>query len=120
MNKLTAAEIPTLSEMEQKSINQLKKRLSDVFHVRSLILFGSKARGDYQKWSDVDILVLVEEENNWRNREKLSDITFDVNMENDTQLTCVLENMKDWEAESEGIWLPLKDNITREGIAIEI
>jgi predicted nucleotidyltransferase len=102
MNTLAANKIPTLTDREQKSISKLKEQLSQTFHLRSLILFGSKARGDYEEWSDVDVLVLVDEEKNWNNREKLSDITFDVNLEYDTQLTCILENAKNWEAEGGG------------------
>jgi predicted nucleotidyltransferase len=88
--------------------------------LRQLVLFGSKARGDYSEWSDVNILALIEEEKKWDNREKLSDITFEINMEYDTQLTCILENENDWLLEADSIWLPLKDNIVQEGIALEI
>lgn len=118
MNKLSADEIPTLTVTEQKSIYKLKERLSEIFHLRSLILFGSKARGDYEESSDVDVLVLVDDDKDWSSREKLSDITFEINLEYDTQFTCILENSKNWE--EEGIWLPLKDNIVREGIVIEV
>lgn len=120
MNKIPASEIDTLTETERKSLKKLKERLSETFRLRQLILFGSKARGDYGKWSDIDVLVLVEDEKNWNNRELLSDITYDINLEFDTQLTCILENANKWEAEDEEIWLPLKDNIVEEGIAIEI
>ncbi|TBL70111.1 nucleotidyltransferase family protein [Paenibacillus thalictri] len=120
MNKLTAEQISTLTDVEQKSIHKLKERVSEIFHLQSLILFGSKARGDFEDSSDVDVLVLVEEEKDWHNQEKLSDITFEINMKYDTQLTCILENCRNWETEDEGIWLPLKDNISREGIVIEI
>lgn len=119
MKKLPASEITNLTEAEKKSIAKLKERLSEIFRLRHLILFGSKARGDDRDWSDVDVLVLVEEDKSWSNREKLSDITFDINMEFDTQLTCILENANNWDNEGE-LWLPLKDNIVREGIAIEI
>ncbi|SDC23126.1 hypothetical protein SAMN02799630_00862 [Paenibacillus sp. UNCCL117] len=67
----------------------------------------------------MDVLVLVDDEKNWNNREKLSDITFDINLEYDTQLTCLLGNSKKRESEDGNIWLPLKDNIIQEGIASE-
>ncbi|TVY11853.1 nucleotidyltransferase domain-containing protein [Paenibacillus cremeus] len=118
MNTLSPSKIPTLTDMEKKSISKLKERIAVLFKLKSMILFGSKARGDYEEWSDVDLLILVDEEKNWSNREKLSDITLDINMEFDTQLTCILENATNWEMES--VWLPLKDNIIQEGIAIEI
>ena len=120
MIKFSANEINHLTEVERKAISKLRERISDTFHLRQLLLFGSKARGDFSEWSDVNILALIEEEKNWDNREKLSDIIFEINMEYDTQLTCILENENDWLLEADSIWLPLKDNIVQEGIALEI
>ncbi len=120
MRRKTLFEIQNLTKTEQLSIKKLNECLIKFFHLHGLILFGSKARGDHQEWSDVDLLVLVEEEKNWNNREKSSDITLDINMEFDTQLNCFLEHVGHWEKEEEPIWLPLKDNIDQEGIAIEI
>ncbi len=93
-------------------------RLSEQFRLRQTILFGSKSRGDFNQWSDVDLFVIVNEEKNWVNREKLADITFDVNLQYDTQLSCILENMQVWENHSEQQWHPLRDVIVREGIQL--
>lgn len=43
----------------------IKKRIKDSFgeKVDKIILFGSYARGDYDKESDIDILVIVDDEN---------------------------------------------------------
>ena len=40
--------------------------------VERIILFGSRARGDYREDSDWDILVVVKEEIDWRARRRLS------------------------------------------------
>lgn len=120
VKKISTSGITTLTEIEKKSLFKLKERLSEVFRLRELILFGSKARGDHEECSDIDLLVLVEDEKNRNNRELLSDITLDINLEFDTQFTCILENANQWEAEDKGIWLPLKDNIEEEGLSIEI
>lgn len=120
MIKFSANEINNLTETERKAIDKLRARISESFRLGQLVLFGSKARGDFGEGSDIDILVLIEEEKNWDNREKLSDMTFEINLEYDTQLTCILENADDWYSEADTIWLPLKDNIDQEGIALEI
>jgi predicted nucleotidyltransferase len=118
MIKFSTNEMNNLTETERKAIDKLRTRISDTFRLRQLVMFGSKARGDFSEWSDVNILALIEEEKNWDNREKLSDITLEINMEYDTQLTCILENADDWTSEADSIWLPLKDNIVQEGIAL--
>jgi hypothetical protein len=41
-----------------------------------------------------------------------------IQMEYDTQLSCILENENDWTSEADSIWLSLKDNIVKEGIPL--
>jgi len=42
-------------------LQELKKRLKDIYgdRLRSVVLFGSSARGDFTKESDVDVLVVL-------------------------------------------------------------
>jgi len=114
------SEISSLTNNEKNALIHLQQRLALDFQLRELIIFGSKARGDFNEWSDLDVLVLAEDEKNWRNRELLSDIVYEINLQFDTHLTCILENINHWRSEDESIWLPLKDNIEEEGIVIEI
>lgn len=120
MYKTKPSNLSTLTEQEKDALIELNKQLSQAFIVRELIIFGSKARGDFSEWSDLDVLVLVEDEKNWHNHEVLSDIVYDINLHFDTQLACTLENIHHWNSEDETVWLPLKDNIVEEGVAIEI
>lgn len=119
MNKLKEAEITSLTFEERLAISKLKERLKQEFHVVKLILFGSKARGDHTKDSDVDLMVLVEEPKTFETRAKLSDLQFEVIMEQDAPLMAMLENYNNW-IEEVGVSLPLKDNIESEGVEIEI
>ena len=48
-----------LKDNEIKAIAELKKRVLQLYPDAEIILFGSKARGDYNKDSDVDILILL-------------------------------------------------------------
>ncbi|HEY0828480.1 MAG TPA: nucleotidyltransferase domain-containing protein [Bacilli bacterium] len=119
MNKLKESEITSLTNEERAAIAKLKERLKQEFHLVKLILFGSKARGDHTKDSDVDLMVLVEEPKSLETRMKLSDLQFEVIMEQDAPLMTMLENYDNWMKEV-GISLPLKDNIESEGVEIEI
>ncbi|MEK3883101.1 nucleotidyltransferase domain-containing protein [Paenibacillus sp. PL2-23] len=120
MRKDAPSEINSLTLQEKQALIHLQHRLALVFQLSELIIFGSKARGDYDEWSDLDILVLVEDEKNWHNRELLSDMVYEIYLQYDTQLTCILENAAEWRSEKDCIWLPLKDNIVEEGIVIAI
>ena len=59
------------SEMESK-LDKLVQAISSVKGVVAIILFGSRARGDYDKYSDYDILVVFrDDEVMWKNRRRL-------------------------------------------------
>ena len=53
-----------LKTNEKTALLELKKRLLERFHDMEIIIFGSKARGGYDKESDIDLLILVDAEVN--------------------------------------------------------
>ena len=74
-------------------------------------MFGSSARGDYVKSSDIDILIKLPKVNR-EIEEELFDIAYDLELEYDCLIDVIVipENMKNY--------IPLYQNIEREGIAI--
>lgn len=56
----------------KSDLDNLVKAIADVEGVVAIILFGSRARGDYDEYSDYDLLVIFEDEEvMWRNRRRL-------------------------------------------------
>jgi predicted nucleotidyltransferase len=53
--------LPSLGENEQKALLELKERLERLLgdSLVRMVLFGSKARGDYDDESDIDIAIIV-------------------------------------------------------------
>lgn len=47
-------------------IKTFKKRLQRDFKLGRFILFGSFARGDYKRWSDIDLLIVSKDFKNFR------------------------------------------------------
>lgn len=41
-----------------KKIISFKKRINKDIHISKMLLFGSLARGNYRRWSDIDLLVV--------------------------------------------------------------
>lgn len=119
MRRMKLSEISSLSFPEKMAISKLKDKMNSEFHVEKLILFGSKARGDYTETSDVDLIVLVKEPKTPEIRQKLSELQFEVIMEQDAPIITLLENYDNWISET-GVSLPLKDSIESEGVEIEI
>jgi len=56
----------------ESNLSNLVEAIACVEGVVAIILFGSRARGDYDEYSDYDLLVVFQNENiMWKNRRKL-------------------------------------------------
>ncbi|KJS14904.1 MAG: DNA polymerase III subunit beta [Peptococcaceae bacterium BRH_c4b] len=67
-----------LTREEKKAIDKILQHISNVCHDQlvSVILYGSKARGDFTTESDIDLLVLVRNRQNV-SRDKIYDFLLD-------------------------------------------
>ena len=63
-------------------------------HVRSIILYGSYARGDFNKDSDIDIMILVDisDLDLKAYSQKLSYMTYDFNLDNDLDIKPIAKS----------------------------
>jgi predicted nucleotidyltransferase len=80
------------------------------------ILFGSKSRGDSQPESDIDILLVVDEED-WRFSHAISDIAADVSLEYNLLIEPRVVGQERWQRLA-GEHFNLYENVTREGMLI--
>ncbi|MDH5806808.1 MAG: nucleotidyltransferase domain-containing protein [Candidatus Methanomethylicaceae archaeon] len=46
-------------QLKNEELLKVVKKILEKFHVDVIILFGSRARGDYKPWSDYDILIIA-------------------------------------------------------------
>ena len=79
-------------------------------------LFGSKARGDFRKESDIDILLILKKKS-WDLIDKIYDVVIDVEIEHNSQISLKIY--------SEAEFNRIKDyetffykNITKEGVSL--
>ena len=79
------------------------KRIAEEYGVNKVILFGSRARGDYQRASDIDLAV---------EGGKITDFILDVK---DTTSTLLNFDIVDLEKTAPGKFL---DSIKREGVVL--
>ena len=87
-------------------------------HLKKVILYGSYARGDYKKNSDVDIMILVDlsetEIKKFENR--VYDVAFEIEMDTGVDISPVIKNKNQFE-----YWvdtLPYYKNVREEGVTI--
>jgi predicted nucleotidyltransferase len=115
---LNERSISHLTTNEQQAIQSFVLRLHERFsdQVLQVTLFGSKARGDSDRWSDIDILITVREES-WSLREEISTLAADVSLEHDVLIGPRVIGLERWESmKHDGF--SLYRNISAEGIPL--
>ena len=109
-----------LALAEQRAIESFLARLWAQYPERifQAILFGSKARGDSQPESDIDIL-LIADEDGWRFQHAISDVASDVSLEYDVLIGPRVISQARW-AEMARQRSSLCENVEREGIPLPL
>lgn len=107
-----------LTENERKAIQLFKQQLFEEFpdKVAELKLFGSKARGESSKFSDVDIWVVLND-GNWRLRDPIHEIATDVFMKTSVDLSLHIFTTENIQRMRE-TGSPLLMNVREEGVVI--
>lgn len=85
-----------LSDKEEKSVLEAARILKSDLPISRVILFGSKARGAGDIYSDIDLLVLTLCPVTTNLRESISERLADINLENDVALTSIVVSEQDW------------------------
>ena len=78
----------SLSEKEEQIIKKFKQELVERFpdEVVTVLVYGSKARGDYHDESDIDVLVIAKE-SDWQFADKVREIGYALDEEIDYRLS---------------------------------
>jgi predicted nucleotidyltransferase len=80
----------------------------------TVILYGSYARGDQNKNSDIDLLILVDHDKLTRNKAKnIKYPLYDIEFETGTIISPIILTRKDWENKHR--ITPFYENVTNEG-----
>ncbi len=107
-----------LRENEQKALIEYETRLHQRYDglIVSIILFGSKARGDAREESDVDLLVVVDSDD-WRLHKELRRLAARVSLQYDLILSTRIMSRAHFDELRKRRTL-LFQNIERDGIKL--
>ncbi len=82
-----------MDQETESLIGRVKAHLKKIYGdgIKKVILYGSCARGEATKDSDIDVLVLVDESlNPFEVRESLSDLLFDILLEEGEHVSVIV------------------------------
>ena len=104
----------------QNIINKFLEEMTAILgdRIKKVILYGSYARGDYKKDSDIDIMILTDltDDEIVKYRELIWYSTYDLELDNDVTISAVLKNIDKFD-----YWLnalPFYTNVNKEGIVL--
>lgn len=107
-----------LTPQEQRALQKFVAHLQQSIptQVKSVALFGSKARGDSQRDSDTDVLIILNQENRELRRSILKQAAR-ISLEYDVLLSPRVIGEERWEQMSS---FSLYRNVVRDAIALDI
>ncbi len=125
-----------LSPMEKKALSELKEKIKEKYQDAEIILYGSKARGDYNEYSDIDLMIIIKDNHrinksiSFEELEKLYflpvdrkvkneilDILTDIQVKYCVSIDFQVKNKSYVETNLAGV-VPLYRNIRKEGIEL--
>jgi predicted nucleotidyltransferase len=107
-----------LSDKERKAVREFIRTVRMAYgeKIQRAALFGSKVRGDFTKYSDVDILLIVNDDN-WKFRQPISVMLSDIALKYDVDLDVRVISEARWEYMA-NIQAGLYQNISRDAVPI--
>lgn len=106
------------SEMDKK-LEEIPKIVKEVIHqideAAEVILFGSRARGDFDADSDWDFLILIDEEVTSEKEELIRDALYDIELASGEVITSIIEEKSEWDKYEETL---IYKNIEEQGILV--
>ena len=109
--------MPENVDNEIKNFIKAVQKLLDK-RLKKVILYGSYARGDFNKNSDIDIMILTdlsfEEIEDYR--DKISDIAYDIELDTGVILSPIIKNIDIYNNRVK--FVPFYKNVQKEGVVL--
>ena len=108
--------IKGLSKQEETALLAVKKEIANRYPLRWMKLFGSKARGDADAESDLDVAIAVEDMD-WEIEKSIYEICFYAGLEHDALISPVIYSWHELSQERTRS-TPFFKHLEQEGIPI--
>ncbi|MBW2115627.1 MAG: nucleotidyltransferase domain-containing protein [Deltaproteobacteria bacterium] len=104
-----------MDNREKHAVIEASKMLRERFPVKKVVLFGSKARGDDDEESDIDLLVLTSRPVSWDERKAINNALYEIQLRYDVIISTLITTATEW---NEGTFsvLPIHEEILDQGV----
>lgn len=106
-----------MNDVEKSVLERFKTLLRERLHVFEIILFGSRARGDADMFSDMDLVVILDGEADDRSRDVVSDCAWEAGFESGIVVAPIVFSRAEWETDASRYSL-LGKAVAQEGLAV--
>ncbi|GAB1453607.1 nucleotidyltransferase domain-containing protein [Draconibacterium sp.] len=96
-------------------LNTIQSEIRKFDKNAEIILYGSRARGDYRCDSDWDILILLNSSIDEELKEKIRDKLFEIELETEQAISSIIQSKKKWSNLS---ITPFYHNVEKEGVQL--
>jgi len=104
-----------ITENEREAIQVASKMLKEKFPVTKVALFGSKARGDDDDESDIDLLLLTYRPVSWAERKDINAALYDIQLSYSVIISTLIATDKDWDKGPFSV-MPIHEEVHKDGI----
>lgn len=102
---------------KNKILMMIKNSVKSIDSSAIIILFGSYARGDNRKESDIDLLILLDKDSVTRSEEKqIKYPLYEIEFEIGKIISPIVLTMKDWKSKHK--ITPFYESVNQEGIIL--
>ena len=114
---MKAIENTTLRKNERGAIKAAVEKLKKAYPVNKIVLFGSKARGDFDEHSDIDLLIITTRPLHWKEEKAVVEALFEIGIEYDVIFSPLFASNGEWEG---GLFteFPIYKEIIRDGAVV--
>lgn len=100
---------------KEELLRRIKKEIHSIYPSAKIILYGSRARGDFNKYSDWDLLILLNKNMSFAQKLAINDRLFKIELEVNEVLIPIIHDVDEWNNLQA---TPFYENVQREGIII--